>query len=243
MIGPESGDSGIRPRRDDGAHLLMAIMIPDTCPSKATDGEKRVYSLIRDALPNNFIGWYEPVIQGRYPDFTLLADDFGLLVLEVKGWYLGSIASANDQNVEYRKVDDCQTQIISYKNPIIQARDYYFRAIDELSRLSYAILHQSDGEHRGKLRFPGGYGVIFTNITRANLDESGFSTLFPPDRVLCRDELTALATAGDHAVIRRLRMLFPAPFAFDPLTEDQVKTIRGAIHREVRNTKEILEFA
>jgi len=65
----------------------MAIMIPDSCPTKASQGEKRLYKLFQDLLPDNFSAWYEPVVQGRYPDFTLLADTFGLLVLEVKGWY------------------------------------------------------------------------------------------------------------------------------------------------------------
>ncbi len=40
----------------------MAIMIPDSCPSRATAGEKRTYGLLRDLLPDNFIAWYEPVV-------------------------------------------------------------------------------------------------------------------------------------------------------------------------------------
>jgi hypothetical protein len=40
----------------------MAILIPDSCPSKATAGEKRVYALLRDALPDHFTAWYEPAV-------------------------------------------------------------------------------------------------------------------------------------------------------------------------------------
>jgi len=211
----------------------MAIMIPDSCPSRATEGEKRVYALLRDALPDSFTCWYEPVIQGRYPDFTLLADDFGLLVLEIKGWYLANIKRVNDQEVEHHRIEDGQTRVLMLKNPIAQARNYLYRARDELSKPEYSILNQDTGRYRGKLRFPCGFGVVFTNITRAHLDEAGLSTLFPPERVICRDELTTLARSGDREVIRRLRQLFPEPFPFDPLTADQVKTIQGAIHREV----------
>ncbi|SIO61375.1 Superfamily I DNA and RNA helicases [Singulisphaera sp. GP187] len=211
----------------------MAILIPDTCPSKATVGEKRVYGLLRDALPDNYTAWYEPVVGDRRPDFTLLADDFGLIVLEVKGWYAGQIARATDQEVELHRTEGGETQVEMHKNPIRQVRDYLNLLMDKLARPEYAILRQPEGEHRGKPCFPWGFGVILTNITRAQLRAAKLSELFPPDKVICRDELTSMDGAGDRAVIRRLKAMFPAPFPFDPLTEDQVKTVKGVLHKEV----------
>src|SRR4051794_41002685 len=211
----------------------MAILIPDSCPSRASTGEKRVYALLRDVLPDHFTAWYEPVVAGRYPDFTLLADDFGLLMLEVKGWYAGQVARANDHEVELHKAEGGQVQAETHKHPIRRVRESLFALVDELARPEFAILRQAEGEHMGKPCFPCGYGVLLTNITRAQLDEAGLSPIFPTDRVLCRDELTALEGAGDRAVIRRLKQLFPASFAFDPLTEDQVRTLKGVLHREV----------
>jgi hypothetical protein len=87
------------------SEVSMGILIPDSCPSKATAGEKRVYALLRDALPDGFTAWYEPAVAGRHPGFILLADEFGLLVLEVKGWYAGQIARATDHEVELHKVE------------------------------------------------------------------------------------------------------------------------------------------
>ncbi len=211
----------------------MAILIPDSCPSKATVGEKRVYALLRDALPDHFTAWYEPVVQGRYPDFTLLADDFGLLMLEVKGWYAGQIARATDDEIELHRTEGGQVHVETHKHPIRQVREYFFALTSELGRSEYATLLQQEGEHRGKPCFPCGYGVLLTNITRGQLDEAGLSDLFPPDRVLCRDELAALESAGDRDVIRRLKRLFAHHFPFDPLTEDQVQTLKGVLHREV----------
>lgn len=211
----------------------MVIMIPDSCPSRATAGEKRAYGLIRDVLPDNFTAWYEPVVQGRYPDFTLLADSFGLLVLEVKGWYPRQLARVTDQDVELLKAEGDRAHIERHKNPIRQVREYLFGLMGELGHADFAILRNPDGEHRGKLCFPCGYGVLFTNITRAHLDEAGLSALFPPEKVLCRDELAELEGAGDREALRRLKRLFPAPFPFDPLTEDQVRTIKGVLHKEV----------
>jgi hypothetical protein len=69
--------------------MAMAILIPDSCPSRATVGEKRIFGLLRDTLPDHFTAWYEPIVAGRHPDFTLVSHDFSLLMLEIKGWYAG----------------------------------------------------------------------------------------------------------------------------------------------------------
>jgi hypothetical protein len=211
----------------------MAILIPDSCPSRATAGEKRVFALLRDALPDHFTAWYEPVVQGRYSDFTVLADDFGLLMLEVKGWYAGQIARATHDEIELHRSEGGQVHVEVHRHPIRQVREYLFAMTSELARPEYAILLQQEGEHRGKPCFPCGFGVLLTNITRGQLEEAGLAALFPPDRVLCRDELAELEGAGDREVIRRLKRLFAHHFPFDPLTEDQVQTLKGVLHREV----------
>jgi Nuclease-related domain/AAA domain len=211
----------------------MAIMVPDSCPSKATAGEKRLYGLLRDILPNNFTAWYEPVVQGRYPDFTILADTFGLLVLEVKGWYPKQIGKVTDSDVELHLTEEGQTRVEKARNPIRQVREYAFALMDQLRK--HPLLLNHDGEHRGRLCFPCGYGVLLTNINRDQLDEAKLLSVFPPDRVLCRDELTDLEVGqDDRATIRRLRQLLgPGSFPFEPLTEDQIKTIHGVVHKEV----------
>lgn len=211
----------------------MAVLIPDSCPSKATAGEKRVYSLLRDALPDEFTAWYEPVVAGRHPDFSVLAADFGLLMLEVKGWYLGQIARATDREVELHRSEGGEVKVEVHPHPRIQVRDYVLGLVNELARNEHSILHQPSGEHRGRPCFPYGFGVVLTNITRAQIDQAGMGEIFPASSTLCRDEIEALTSAGDRAVIRRLREFFPAPFSFDPLTEDQLATIRGVMHREV----------
>ena len=210
----------------------MAILIPDSCPSKATAGEKRVYALLRDVLPDHFTAWYEPVVQGRYPDFTLLADDFGLLVLEVKGWYAGQIAGDRRRGRAARS-EGGQDHVEMDKHPIRQVREYLFALMDELSRPEYAILLQQEGEHRGKPCFPCGFGVLLTNITRGQLDEAGLSPSSRPTASFAGTSWRSWKTAGDREVIRRLRRLFARPFPFDPLSEDQIQTLKGVVHREV----------
>jgi hypothetical protein len=210
----------------------MAVMVPDACPSKASAGEKRLFRLFQDILPDNFRIWYEPVVQGRYPDFVLLADTFGLLVIEVKGWYLKEIKKVTDTEVELLLTEEGQTYSKTVPNPIRQARDYLLPLMTLLAE--QPLLRQASGEHLGKLCFPCGYGVLLTNVTRPQLDEGGLSAAFPAHQVICRDELTNLESArNDRETIRRLKQLFATDFPFDPLTADQLKTVQGVVHKEV----------
>jgi hypothetical protein len=109
----------------------MAIMIPDSCPTKATAGEKRTFGLLRDGLRDHFTAWYEPVVAGHYPDFCLIADDFGLLMLEVKGWYAGQVARANDHEIELHKSEGGQTRVEVHKHPNRQVREYLFGLVSQ----------------------------------------------------------------------------------------------------------------
>ena len=211
----------------------MAIMIPEACPSRATAGEKRVFALLRDKLPGNFTVWYEPAVRGRYPDFTVLADDFGLMVLEVKGWRLGQITRATDRDVDIRWNENEPGSVERMTHPIRQVREYQFNLIDEMKRPEFEILRQPDGDHLGKLAFPCGHGVLMTSIARADLDKSDLTHLFPPDKVVCREELAAMEAADGSELVRRLRRLFTVSFPFETLRPDQVRTMKGLLHQEV----------
>lgn len=61
----------------------MAFMIPETIDDiyNVTNGERKVFKLLRDLLPNSYIVWYEPEITNRCPDFVVLGPDIGLVVL------------------------------------------------------------------------------------------------------------------------------------------------------------------
>lgn len=62
----------------------MALMM-DLRPTKY-EGEKKVWDCIKDNLPDEVICYYNREINGNEFDFCLLLEDFGLLVIEVKGW-------------------------------------------------------------------------------------------------------------------------------------------------------------
>jgi hypothetical protein len=58
----------------------MAQMIPDRLPDKASRGEGRVFSILKN-LPDDCIVYYEPVIRNRYPDFIVIIPSVGVLVI------------------------------------------------------------------------------------------------------------------------------------------------------------------
>lgn len=62
----------------------MALMM-DLRPTQY-EGEKRVWDCIKENLPDEVICYYNREINGNEFDYCLLLQDFGLLVIEVKGW-------------------------------------------------------------------------------------------------------------------------------------------------------------
>jgi hypothetical protein len=208
----------------------MTSMIPERCPAKATEGERRLFRILHDSFPDAFFAWYEPDIRGRYPDFTLLGSSFGLLTLEVKGWYPGQLSRVTDRDVELLRTRDGATVLETHAHPYRQVREYMFRVKDRLAE--EALLCHMSGPFRGRLCFPCGCAVVLTNITRGQLDDVGLTRLFPRETTLTRDELDTFA-ADAHASYGRLKQFFSVDFPFLPLTDDQIQTIRGVLHPEV----------
>ena len=100
----------------------MAEMIPDRLPDNTSAGEKKLFAILQ-RLPDDYIVYYEPVVENRYPDFIVICPDMGLMVIEVKGWYQKQIVSA-DSNYVHIKDRTPQGEIAKYKHPVRQARDY-----------------------------------------------------------------------------------------------------------------------
>ena len=134
-------------------------------PEQSHLGWKRLFRLLQDHLPNNFNAWYEPQIDDRHTDFTILSHTFGLLILEVKGWYPAQLSRVNDQNLELLITHEGQSQLERHKNPYRQVREYMFSAMDLLGK--EPLLRNDQGPYQGRLCFPCGSGEVFTNMTRA----------------------------------------------------------------------------
>ena len=82
----------------------MGVVIPESISTlpNVTNGEKRVFKLVKELLPNNSITWFDLRVSGKYPDFVVLGSDLGLVVLEVKDWTINSILSADANYYELK---------------------------------------------------------------------------------------------------------------------------------------------
>lgn len=211
----------------------MAQMIPDAIPSKASQGEKTLYGILRDNLPDDFLVWYEPEVSGFYPDFVILGPSFGLLILEVKGWYAGRIIRANKNFFEVKqKSEDGTERVETQRAPLRQGHDYYVSVTEKL--IGYPILREPDGNYQGKLAFPIGVGAIMSNITEAQARDENLYYILEKPQVAYRDELLEWMNFSDRQLIQRLKDMFKVYFPFYALTDDQISTIKGVIHPEMK---------
>ncbi|TVS20117.1 MAG: hypothetical protein EA424_05600 [Planctomycetaceae bacterium] len=211
----------------------MAEMIPDRMPDGASAGEKRVFSILQN-LPDDCIVYYEPAIAERYPDFVVLCPCLGLLVIEVKGWYPANILAANSNDVRVRDRSGIAT---SQAHPIRQARNYMYRLMDRCKQTpELQRLLQGPGPYEGGFRFPFGHLAVLSNITRDQLETHPLGDLdpvFPPERVIARDELEDWKDLTPKEIVTRLQRYFDPFWNFEPLCQDDVRLLRAVIHPEI----------
>jgi len=168
----------------------MAQLIPhlNTCLSRMTPGEKRLARRLEALLDDDYLCWYDIPVgrKNRYPDFIILHPARGLLLLEVKDWRLENIKKISKTRVELLT----NNGRITAPNPIEQARQCAYQVINMLAADSQLVVQ--DGDYKGKLKFPYGYGVVFTHINQTQLNKAltpeGMS-LLPEHMVLCKDEI------------------------------------------------------
>jgi hypothetical protein len=166
----------------------MATLIPslNSCLGRMTSGERRVAQRIVDKLEDDYLCWYNVPVGSKtlYPDFIILHPRRGLLVLEVKDWRIDSIQSL-DKHFVLLLTPNGVKHIV---NPLMQARSYACTIVNHLERDPKLQTH--DGRYQGKLVMPWGYGIVLSNITRAQFRSTDLGDVLEPDRVICKDEMT-----------------------------------------------------
>lgn len=163
----------------------MATMIPESINvfPNITPGEKRVFKILKELLPDDYIVWFDLRVSKRHPDFIILGPDLGLVVLEVKDWKLNSIKSAD---VNFFELETMGQKV----NPLRQARTYMFNIVDNLKKDRELI--KTSENFKGNLKFPFGHGVVFTNISRGVFQDSPFTGIIDEKQVIFQDDLKIL---------------------------------------------------
>lgn len=210
----------------------MAEFIPDRLPSKASRGEERTFALLKK-LPDDYLVYYEPNIDNRHPDFIVIAPDLGVIIIEVKGWYLDDIVKGNHSEITIN-TDNRERQEI---HPLEQARNYMWRLARacEKSPTRSELLAQ-EGHHKNKFFFPFCHFVVLSNISRDNIlkrNDRDVAEIFKTDNTLFRDELVALENASPDELRNTLMRFFDPYWEIKPFTAQQVDVLRSIIHPEI----------
>ena len=205
----------------------MAIMIPENISmnKNATGGENRMFNILKELLPDDYIVWYELRVKRKHSDFIILGPETGLVVLEIKDWNISSIVRANQNTYELG------TDIGTTQNPQQQARQYMIDIVNKLKKVEE--LQNKDPKYKGKPIFKYGSGVVFTKIQKKSFELRGLDETIDMDTTFFADDLKYMEASKDSQyLLKRLKAI--APYDLGDLAYNQIQTVRGHLFREVR---------
>ncbi len=208
----------------------MASLIPNrsSCLPRMTLGERRFAHRLEDKLDDGYLCWYDVPVgpQYRHPDFMVLHPNRGILILEVKDWKLDTLVDL-DRDSATLHTERGRTIV---PNPLRQARDYAIEVVKLLQR-DQALVHPTGTAHQGKLVSPWGFGVVLTNITRADFVAASLDHFISGALVICRDEMSE--SVDPEAFQTRLWQMFTAPFPC-ALSLPQINRVRWHLFPQIR---------
>ena len=213
----------------------MAITIPETIRSSATTGERLFFRTLKTYLPDDYIVYFEPDIQGRRPDFVIIGPDLGIVVLEVKDYTKNTLFQINHD--EWHIVTTSGDQAV-IKSPMKQARDNMFHVVDTLKKDKSLI--QLDGKYKFQLKFPYGHGVVFTRMNSKDFIKDGLYSVIEPNLCLTRDEIDPEKEGfSEEVLMEKILNMFVVPFRLkEPLSFEDINAIRYHLFPEVRISAE-----
>jgi hypothetical protein len=207
----------------------VAVLIPaiGSCAARMTPGERRLAERLEQKLDDDYLVWYDVPVGPKqtHPDFVLIHPRRGILILEAKDWRLDTIRKASRQAWDI--VPNGQHKVVI--NPLEQARHCAIQVVRALE--CDPLLVQEDGPHKGKLAFPWGHGVVFTNITRKQFTDAGLDQAIESHYVICKDEM--LESVEPEAFQERLWQMFAHAFG-RAISLPQLERVRWIMFPQVR---------
>lgn len=219
---------------DFGA-VIMAVTIPENIRSTATAGERLFFRTLKTYLPDDYIVYFEPEIQGKRPDFVIIGPDLGIVVLEVKDYTKNTLFQINHD--EWHIVTTSGGQAV-LKSPMKQARDNMFHVVDTLKKDKNLV--QLDGKYKFQLKFPYGHGVVFTRMYSKDFIKEGLYSVIEPHLCFTRDEIDPdKEEFSEEILMEKILNMFVVPFRLkEPLTHEDINAIRYHLFPEVRISAE-----
>ncbi|MBY0121470.1 nuclease-related domain-containing DEAD/DEAH box helicase [Bacillus sp. S/N-304-OC-R1] len=213
----------------------MAFTIPETIRSTATTGERLLFRTLKTYLPDDYIVYYEPEIHGKRPDFVIIGPDLGLLVLEVKDYTKNTLFQINQDEWTLITSSGEQTKT---KSPLKQARENMFHIVDALKK-DRNLVHL-EGKYQFQLKFPYGFGTVFTRLYQKDFIENGLYSVIEPSLCLTRDEIDPEKDAfSEENLFEKIYNMFIVPYRLQtPLGKEELDAIRYHLFPEVRISAE-----
>ncbi|MCM3727847.1 NERD domain-containing protein [Neobacillus cucumis] len=208
----------------------MAVTIPESIRSTATAGERLFFRTLKTYLPDDYIVYFEPEIQGKRPDFVIIGPDLGIVVLEVKDYTKNTLFQINHDEWHIVSASGEQSVI---KSPMKQARDYTFQLVDVLKKDKNLI--QLEGKYKFNLKFPYGHGVIFTRMTSQDFIKNDLYTVIEPSLCFTRDEIDPDKDEfSEEILLEKILNMFVVPFRLkEPLSMEDINAIKESNLSEI----------
>lgn len=212
----------------------MAEIIPKLNRQTLTrmmPGEKRVARRFEKLLEDDYLVWYDIPLgkKRRYPDFIILHPGRGLLFLEVKDWKIDTIKDINRVDATILT----PVGLVTKPHPLEQARQYAYSVVNILQRDPQ--LRQASGPRKGNLTMPYGWGCIFTNITRKQIEKAMTEVeremILPDHLMIYKDEMSDSVEAEKFQ--ERLWGMFNYHFR-GAMTLPQIDRVRWHLFPEIR---------
>ncbi len=220
----------------------MAVIVPDFLRSGVTQGEKILYNVFSEKLPNNFSVWYEPPTHNALSYFRILAPNFGLLQIQVARFEREEILGA-DSNSLIIKVKQDRTVHPSRrtrrrstaelgKQILLQLdRSFLAQLLDKLQ--AYQILTYANGFHQGQLVFPIGFGLVMSNLTIKQAQDMNIYEQLQPPQVVYRERMLSWTRMSESELVNQIETMFTTKLPFPTLTSEQIETIKGILYPEI----------
>lgn len=218
--------------------VILAYTIPESIRSTATAGERLLFRTLKDYLPDDYVVYYEPEIHGKRPDFVIIGPDLGLLVLEVKDYTKNTLYQLNPDEWVILSSSGEHSKV---KSPNKQARDNMFHIVDQLKK-DKNLIHL-EGKYQFQLKFPYGFGAVFTRLSQKDFIQNGLYSIIEPSLCLTRDEIDPENEAfTEENLLEKITNMFVVPYRLrTPLNKKDMDTIRYHLFPEVRISAEFKE--
>lgn len=150
------------------------------------DAERAVWERLKDCFGPDDVGvcYYQfPIVDSgsneldREADFLLLHQEYGLVVVECKGYTIDQIGAIEGNTWELRGTSQ------EIATPLSQARDHGFRVRGPMTQ------ERSLMDDRGNCEVVFSPLVALPNVSREEWEARGFDETPPADRVLVREDL------------------------------------------------------